>query len=109
MTETAEKTAKPNRTRGRPFRPGESGNPKGRPPGTRNSHDLWEMLERAGDVSPVEFLLTLQNDPKQPMTLRMKAATALLPYVNRQLPAYNSIKVPRLDGPSSIFSPIDEW
>jgi hypothetical protein len=46
----AAKTAK--RPRGRPFVKGQSGNPTGRPKGTKNRSTLIAIIEAAGDVTP---------------------------------------------------------
>ena len=43
---------------------------------------LQEMIEAAGGVTPLEFLLRLMNDNKQKLALRIDAARAALPFVH---------------------------
>lgn len=76
---TAAETSAPHqRVRGRPFRKGVSGNPAGRPPGSRQT--VASMLARTGGVSPLEFLLATYQDTERAFATRMRAAIAALPY-----------------------------
>jgi hypothetical protein len=61
-----------------PFYPGESGNPSGRPKGSRNKRSTVLLPE--GDIDPAEHLSSVVSDPKQPAELRASAANMLLPY-----------------------------
>lgn len=49
----AEKSAREQRMRGRPFRKGESGNPSGKPPGTRNRSSLMMAAIEEGDLAAI--------------------------------------------------------
>jgi hypothetical protein len=93
---TAAKTAKGSSRRGRPFELGKSGNPSGRPRGSKNKHVIWEMLERAGGCTPLEFFLLLMNDTERPINLRLKAALAAAPYLHGTVKPCE--RVPDLDG-----------
>jgi hypothetical protein len=71
-----------NKSPGRPFQPGQSGNPDGRPPGARNrrTQEIWDKLEAQGSTDPAEFLAPVVDDPKADASLRVNAANALMPY-----------------------------
>lgn len=71
-----------NNRPGRPFQPGQSGNPAGRPPGARNrrTQEIWDKLEAQGSTDPAEFLASVVDDPKADASLRVNAANALMPY-----------------------------
>ena len=64
------------------FQPGESGNPNGRKPGTRNrrTEALWGDLEAKGDIDPAVYLSSVVSDPNKPEELRTTAASHLMPY-----------------------------
>ena len=81
MAETAAaETAKRARGRGRPFVKGQSGNPAGRPPGSKNRSTLLAIIEAAGDVTPLEYLLSEQGDEREDRDRRLKAACAAAPF-----------------------------
>jgi hypothetical protein len=61
--------------RGRPFKPGVGGNPRGRPKGSRNG------------MSPLAFLCSGYRDAKQPMKGRIEAAKCAAPYLHPKLSA----------------------
>jgi hypothetical protein len=64
------------------WKPGQSGNPAGRVPGTRNkrSVELWDKLEALGHRDCAEFLSSIVHDDKADANLRVTAASALMPY-----------------------------
>lgn len=80
--------------RGRPFRPGQSGNPRGRPIGARNrrSVDAIRLAEAEGST-PLEFLLGLMRDAQIDLPTRIDAARAALPYVHARLTPVATVNV----------------
>lgn len=86
MTKSAETTAQEQR--GRPFLPGQSGNPAGRPIGTRNKlsadflgalQGLWqdrgpEMLERVANEDPGLIIKAIVQLVPKEMTLKAESA-----------------------------------
>jgi hypothetical protein len=77
--------------RGRPFRPGESGNRRGRPPGSLNKRTraLLEAAEAGGEM-PLDFLLRLMRDPRAPRAKRLEAAKAAAPFCHPKLNAIDA-------------------
>ena len=67
--------------RGRPFKPGTSGNPRGRPPGSRNKR-TWLQTDAAAARGqlPLDFLLCLMRDAATPIDRRLEAARCAAPY-----------------------------
>jgi hypothetical protein len=65
------------------YRPGESGNPNGRPPGAVNkrSEELARRLRERGDKDPADFLSGIVTNEQEPKELRVAAANYLLPYL----------------------------
>jgi len=68
--------------RGKPFKSGESGNPKGRPKGAKS----WKTLlveERLEELKfdPIAVMVDLANDKKAPMAIRAKLASDLAGFV----------------------------
>jgi hypothetical protein len=82
---------KSEKQRGRPFRPGASGNPKGRPRGSLNkrTQTLLEAAEAGGEM-PLDFLLRLMRDPHSPMARRLEAAKAAAPFLHPKLTAIDA-------------------
>jgi hypothetical protein len=74
--------------RGRPFKPGVSGNARGRPKGARNKRTraLLEAADAGGEM-PLDFLLRLMRDPRAAMTRRLEAAKAAAPFLHPKLSA----------------------
>ena len=71
-TEANENTAKDTR-----FKPGQSGNPKGRPKQPRTPKEVKE-LARQHTVQMVEVLANVANNKKSPPASRVAAAEAIL-------------------------------
>src|SRR5215813_10797411 len=62
------------------FKPGQSGNPKGRTPGRRNAKTR-AVLEKLNGVADAHALLgEMMASAEAPLALRVTAATALAPY-----------------------------
>lgn len=74
-----------------PFKKGQSGNPRGRPPGMLaqanqyTARERVELVERTG-MSPLQFLLSVMIDPDEAKATRVEAAKAAAPYVHRKMP-----------------------
>src|SRR5262245_2330349 len=82
---------KSGKQRGRPFQPGASGNPRGRPRGSLNkrTQTLLEAAEAGGEM-PLDFLLRLMRDPHSPMARRLEAAKAAAPFLHPKLSAIDA-------------------
>ena len=77
---------KSEKQRGRPFKPGESGNPSGRPRGARNKRSLANIeAAQAGGQMPLDFMLAFMRDETQPLERRLEAAKCAAPYVHARL------------------------
>jgi hypothetical protein len=72
--------------RGRPFKLGTSGNPRGRPRGSRNKRTraLIEAVQATGE-SPLDYMLRVMRDPRVPAKRRDEMAKAAAPYVHAKL------------------------
>jgi hypothetical protein len=73
--------------RGKPFKPGTSGNPRGRPRGARNKRSIADQEVAASGMSPLAFLCSVFRNPKQPMKRRIEAAKSAAPYMHARLAA----------------------
>ena len=83
--QTAKKRKKPEKSKKKQdarFKPGESGNPNGRPRGSKNYKTLAfeERLESLG-CDPLKVLATICNDEREETNLRLAAAKELVGYV----------------------------
>jgi hypothetical protein len=72
--------------RGRPFAPGRSGNPRGRPRGSRNKRTqaLIESVQ-AGGETPLDYMLRVMRDPNAPARRRDEMAKAAAPFLHPKL------------------------
>lgn len=71
---SGESSEKKRRGPGRPFKPGQSGNPSGRP---KMSDDVREML-KAATPKAVKLLVSVMDDDGQKAALRMDAAKTII-------------------------------
>src|SRR5262245_20191888 len=90
MNDAANNAAK---QRGRPFRPGTSGNPSGRPKGSRNkrTQTLLEAAQAGGEL-PLDYMLRVMRDPNATAKRRDEMAKAAAPFLHSKL---GSIENPR--------------
>src|SRR5260370_17182377 len=74
--------------RGKPFRPGTSGNPRGRPRGARNKRSCADFeAAKAGGELPLDYMLRIMRDPKASNTRRDEMARTAAPYLHPRLAA----------------------
>lgn len=84
--------APPKAKRGNPgFKPGVSGNPKGRPKGAKNKLTLWSERERIDcakrfGITPMEWEYSILRDPNESYEHKHAAALALFPYCHKKMP-----------------------
>lgn len=86
----ASEVVPPDPKRAHLFKKGQSGNPAGRPVGTKTKAvRMWaEALELSKKfrISPLEYMLSVVNDPRHYPQVRLDAAKAAAPYVHQKMP-----------------------
>jgi hypothetical protein len=74
--------------RGKPFSPGTSGNPRGRPKGARNKRTSGNLeAAKAGGELPLDYMLRVMRDPKVSNSRRDEMARTAAPYLHPRLAA----------------------
>src|SRR6516164_10020404 len=70
------------------WKPGESGNPKGRKLGSKNckTRAILAKINKRGDVDALALLSEVVSKAQAPLALRITAATALAPYQHPRAP-----------------------
>lgn len=74
------------------WKPGETGNPKGKPKGALTKVGKMTLAERQKLVeendwlTPLRFLMSVMVCEENPLDVRMDAAKAALPYIHRKMP-----------------------
>ena len=66
----------------------------GRPRGSKTARLPAPAITEAGDLSPLDFLLAVMNDPAEPTEVRLRAAGMALPFVHAK-PAPPTAKAKR--------------
>jgi hypothetical protein len=93
-----------------PFPKGKSGNPNGRPKGSKSKSTLfreqveeWRARKAAGEKSltPLDLFQMFMDDPMTPKSMRMRAAEAAAPYIHSKLP----MRMP-MDDPNDTFAKV---
>ncbi len=72
------------------FKKGVSGNPAGRPKGSKNKRTLRQEVLDEGGLTPAQFLASVVNDENANVNQRIRAAEAAAKFFD---PALNSIEV----------------
>jgi len=63
-----------------------TGKPRGRPKGSRDKEiNTGILLARRKGITPLEFLLSVMDNKKNDLAVRMDAAKAASPYVHQRL------------------------
>jgi len=93
MFDAANNSAK---QRGRPFKSGQSGNPHGRPRGSRNKRTraLLESVQ-AGGETPLDYMLRVMRDPNAPPKRRDEMAKAAAPFLHSKLASIENLGPPK--------------
>jgi hypothetical protein len=98
-----------HRVPGQRFAPGVSGNSRGAPRLPKEVRKIAESArlvvdrQEAGDgVMPLEFLVAVFRDAKQPIRIRLDAAIAAMPYLHCRMPVLAVTAFQQLKTPDSI-------
>jgi hypothetical protein len=62
-----------------------TGNPRGRPRGTKNKPPPGIIMAQRDGVTPLEFLLDIMDDKTESIEVRKDAAKSAAPYVHPRL------------------------
>jgi hypothetical protein len=91
--------------RGRPFRPGTSGNARGRPKGSRNrrTRAVLEAAEAGGEL-PLDYMLAVMRDPNADHKRRDAMAMAAAPYLHAKLSSIDAKLSSALEKPEDVSS-----
>jgi Family of unknown function (DUF5681) len=85
-----------NAPKHRPFQPGQSGNVRGRPKGSKNktTRDLIEATQAAGET-PLDYMLRVMRDPNAPAEPRDLMARSAAPFLHpRRVPEHADVNTP---------------
>ena len=94
--------------RGRPFKPGISGNPNGRPKGSRNklTRALLEAVQVGGEL-PLDYMLRVMRDPKAHARRRDEMAKAAAPYLHSKLASIEPAGGNTINGDNKLLIYVD--
>ena len=67
------------------FKPGQSGNPAGKPKGAVSKLDKEARARAADGLTPLDYMLSILRDEGQEQPARLDAAKAAAPYVHARL------------------------
>jgi hypothetical protein len=67
------------------FKPGQSGNPKGKPKGAISKLDKAQRAKALDGLTPLEYMLSILRDETKDEAVRMAAAKDAAPYVHARL------------------------
>jgi uncharacterized protein DUF5681 len=82
--------------RGRPFKPGQSGNARGRPKGSRNKRTLATLeAAKADGELPLDYMLRIMRAPKASNTRRDEMARTAAPNLHPKIVATPFVPPPK--------------
>lgn len=77
------------------WKPGQSGNPSGRPKGSKGKKTLRDEKviaeAEAKGLTPMSYLLSVMINAREPRNVRIHCAVALLPYMHKKLPTDTNV------------------
>jgi hypothetical protein len=88
------------------FKPGDKGNPNGRPIGSRNRRtaEVFSILRARGDTDPADYFSSVLSNKNNSEELRMAAARELMPYMYSKAGTLPALTI----FPTARFSAISE-